>query len=138
MPPVYLPQATSIGDLYAYCRTAPVGGNITAVVKVAGSAIGTVIINNGQTFPANSVDGKDLPAILPGQPIMLDITCVGPTYPGERLVATIRMSCLLLSVLEAKLLHDPICWRFPICNPRADGKKIQRQANKPENLYGTV
>jgi hypothetical protein len=91
VPPVYLPQATSIGDLYAYCRTAPVGGNITAVVKVAGSAIGTVIINNGQTFPANSVDGKDLPAIQPSQPITLDITGVGLTYPGERLVVTIRM-----------------------------------------------
>ena len=66
-------------------------GNITAVVKVAGSAIGTVIINNGQTFPANSVDGKELPAIQPSQPITLDITGVGLTYPGERLVATIRM-----------------------------------------------
>jgi hypothetical protein len=91
VPPVYLRQASSIRDIYAYCRTAPVGGNITAVVKVAGSAIGTVIINDGQTFPANSVNGKDLAAIQPNQPITLDITSVGLTYPGERLVVTIRM-----------------------------------------------
>jgi hypothetical protein len=49
-----------------------------------------VIINNGQTFPANSVDGKDLPAIQPNQQITFDITGVSLTYPRERLV-TIRM-----------------------------------------------
>jgi len=50
-----------------------------------------VVINDGQTFPANSVDGKDLPAIQPTQPITLDVTAVGSTFPGERLVVTIRL-----------------------------------------------
>jgi len=67
------------------------GGDIHAVVKVAGNALGTVMIQEGQTFPANWIDGKDLPAIRPDQPITLDITRVGATYPGERLLVTIRM-----------------------------------------------
>lgn len=91
VPPVYLRQATSIRDIYAYCKTAPQDGNITAVVKVAGNAIGTVTINNGQTFPADSIDGKDLPPIQPTQAITLDVTGVGSTFPGERLVVTIRL-----------------------------------------------
>ena len=91
VPPVYLRQATSIRDLYAYCKTAPQGGNINAVVKVAGVALGTVVINDSQTFPANSLDGKDLPAIQPTQPITLDVTAVVSTFPGERLVVTIRL-----------------------------------------------
>jgi hypothetical protein len=91
VPPVYLRQATSIRDIYAYCKTAPQDGNINAVVKVDGVAIGTVVINDGQTFPANSIDGKDLPAIQPTQSITLDITAVGSTFPGERLVVTIRL-----------------------------------------------
>jgi hypothetical protein len=52
VPPVYLPRAASIRDIYAYCRNAPQGGNINAVVKVAGVALGTVIIQDGQTWPA--------------------------------------------------------------------------------------
>jgi len=91
VPPVYLPQAASIRDIYAYCRSAPQGGDINAVVKVAGNALGAVIIQDGQMFPANVVDGKDLPAIRPDQPITLDITSVGTSYPGERLVVTIRL-----------------------------------------------
>ncbi len=91
VPPVYLRQATSIRDIYAYCKTAPQGGNINAVVKVGGVPLGTVVINDGQTFPANVIDGKDLPAIQPTEPITLDITAVGSTFPGERLVVTIRM-----------------------------------------------
>jgi len=91
VPPVYLPQAASIRDIYAYCKNAPLGGDIHAVVKVAGNALGTVIIQKGQTFPASWTDGKDLPAIRPHQPITLDITSVGATYPGERLVVTIRL-----------------------------------------------
>jgi len=91
VPPVYLPQAASIRDIYAYCRSAPQGGNIQAVVKVAGNRLGTVVINDGQTFPANWIDRKDLPAIRPDQAITLDITSVGATYPGERLVVVIRL-----------------------------------------------
>jgi len=91
VPPVYLPQATSIRDIYAYCRSAPQGGDINAVVRVAGNALGTVIIHDGQSWPANSIDGKDLAAIQPGQAITLDITSVGTTFPGERLVVTIRL-----------------------------------------------
>ncbi len=91
VPPVYLPQPASIRDIYAYSKNAPQGGNINAVVKVAGNPLGTVVIEDGQTWPANSIDGKDLPAIQPGQPITLDITSVGTTFPGERLVVTIRM-----------------------------------------------
>jgi hypothetical protein len=90
VPAVYLRQPASIRDIYAYCRTAPQDGNITAVVKVAGNPVATVTINDGQNFPANTVDGKDLPAILPTEPITLDVTGVGLTYPGERLVVTIR------------------------------------------------
>jgi hypothetical protein len=91
VPPVYLPRAASIHDIYAYCRNAPVGGDIEAVVKVNGNPLGAVIIEDGQTWPANWLDGKDLAAIPPVQPITLDITGVGSTYPGERLVVTIRM-----------------------------------------------
>ena len=91
VPPVYLPQAASIRDIYAYCRSAPQGGDIEAVVKVAGNPIGTVLIEDGQTFPANVIDGKDLPAIRPDQPITLDITGAGTTFPGERLVVRIRL-----------------------------------------------
>jgi hypothetical protein len=91
VPPVYLPQAASIRDIYAYCRSAPQGGDIEAVVKVAGNPIGTVVIEDGQTFPANVIDGKDLPAIRPDQPITLDITGVGTTFPSERLVVRIRL-----------------------------------------------
>jgi hypothetical protein len=90
VPAVYLRQPASIRDIYAYCRTAPQDGNITAVVKVNGNPVATVTINDGQNFPANTVDGKDLPAILPTEPITLDVTGVGLTYPGERLVVTIR------------------------------------------------
>jgi hypothetical protein len=60
-------------------------------VKVAGNPIGTVLIEDGQTFPANVIDGKDLPAIRPDQPITLDITGVGTSFPGERLVVRIRL-----------------------------------------------
>jgi hypothetical protein len=91
VPPVYLRQATSIRDIYAYCKNAPQGGDINAVVKVGGVPLGTVVINDGQTFPANVIDGKDLPAIRPTEPITLDITSVGATYPGERLVVSIRL-----------------------------------------------
>ena len=59
-------------------------------MKVAGSPLGTVVINDGQIFPANVIDGKDLPAIQPNQAITLDITAVGSTFPGERLVVSIR------------------------------------------------
>jgi hypothetical protein len=91
VPPVYLPRAASIRDIYAYCRNAPLGGDIQVVVKVAGTPLGTVVIQDGQTWPANSIDGKDLPAIGPQQAITLDITSVGSAYPGERLVVTIRL-----------------------------------------------
>ena len=91
VPPVYLPQAASIRDIYAYCKNAPLGGDIHAVVKVAGNALGTIIIQEGRTFSANSINGKDLPAIQPNQPITLDVTSVGTTFPGERLVVTIRL-----------------------------------------------
>ncbi|MGB9619969.1 MAG: hypothetical protein ACPL7K_06130, partial [Armatimonadota bacterium] len=91
VPAVYLLQATSIRDIYAYCRSAPQGGNINAVVKVAGNALGTVVIQDGQTWAANTIDGKDLPAIQPNQPITLDVTSVGTTFPGERLVVSIRL-----------------------------------------------
>lgn len=91
VPPVYLPRAASIRDIYAYCRNAPLGGNIGAVVKVAGNALGAVVIQEGQTWPASSIEGRDLPAIHPHQAITLDITSVGSTYPGERLVVTIRL-----------------------------------------------
>jgi len=91
VPPVYLPRAASIRDIYAYCRNAPLGGDIQAVVKVAGNPLGTVVIQDGQTWPANSIDGKDLPAIGPQHAITLDITSVGSIYPGERLVVTIRL-----------------------------------------------
>jgi hypothetical protein len=50
-----------------------------------------VVIEDGQTFPANVIDGKDLPAIRPDQPITIDITGVGTNFPGERLVVTIRL-----------------------------------------------
>jgi hypothetical protein len=90
VPPVYLAEPTSIFYIYAYVRQAPVGADLTAVVKVDGAPLGTLTIPSGSTI-SNVIDGSWLPAIQTQQAITLDITSVGTTFPGERLVVTIVM-----------------------------------------------
>ena len=42
-------------------------------------------------IPGNSIDGKGLPAIHPIEPLTLDVTIVGSTFPSERLAVILRL-----------------------------------------------
>ena len=95
VPPATLPQASSIRDLFATIGQPPVGSPLTCVVRVNGTAIGTLTIPAGQIV-SNAVDMTTDPSveglIIPAeQPVALDVTGVGSSYPGKRLMVTIRL-----------------------------------------------
>jgi hypothetical protein len=92
VPEVRLPLATSILDIYAAVDEAPTGSGISVQVKVDGDGYGDeATIADGTATPANTVSGRDLPAIAAETPIRLDVTGVGSTFPGRRLVIRIRL-----------------------------------------------
>ena len=95
VPPATLPQASSIRDIFATVQQAPVGSALSCVVRVNGTAIATLTIPAGQIV-SNTIDMTTNPSveglIVPAeQPVTLDITAVGSTYPGRRLMVTVRL-----------------------------------------------
>jgi hypothetical protein len=95
VPPVTLPQPGSIRDIFAVVEQGPMGSALTCVVRVNGTAIATLTIPAGQIL-SNTIDTATNPGVeglvIPAdQPVTLDITAVGSTYPGRRLMAVVRM-----------------------------------------------
>ena len=95
VPPATLPQASSIRDLFATIGQPPMGSALTCLVRVNGMAIGTLTIAPGQIV-SNAIDMSTNPSVeglvIPAeQPVTLDITAVGSSYPGKRLMVTIRL-----------------------------------------------
>ena len=94
VPAASLSQSSSVKDIFAKVEQPPVGSPLSCVVKVNGEAIPVLTIE-GEPI-SNTIDITSDPGvcglkILAGQPITLDITAVGSTYPGKRLTATIRL-----------------------------------------------
>jgi hypothetical protein len=95
VPPATLPQASSIRDLYATVGQPPTGSPLTCVVRLNGTAIGALTIPAGQIV-SNAIDMTTNPSveglvIQTEQPVTLDVTAVGSSYPGKRLMVTIRL-----------------------------------------------
>jgi len=88
-PPVYLPQTSSIRDLYARVDIAPDGADLVVDVLVDGEVLATLTIADGETVA--HAEGRDLPAIPVDAPVTIDITGVGTTFPGQDLVVSIRL-----------------------------------------------
>jgi hypothetical protein len=89
-PAIYLAETSSVLDLWAFVKEAPDGEDIEIDVKVGGTVIATLTIEDGATS-ATAIDGRDLDAIAHSDPITIDITKVGTTFPGEELVVRIRL-----------------------------------------------
>jgi len=95
VPPVRLPQASSVRDIFATVERPPVGSPLTCVVRVNGTAIATLTVPAGQIV-SNTIDMTTTPSVeglvIPAdQPLTLDVTAVGSTYPGRRLIAIVRL-----------------------------------------------
>jgi hypothetical protein len=95
VPPATLPQASSIRDLYATVGQPPTGSPLTCVVRLNRTAIGALTIPAGQIV-SNAIDMTTNPSveglvIQTEQPVTLDVTAVGSSYPGKRLMVTIRL-----------------------------------------------
>jgi hypothetical protein len=56
---------------------------------VDGTVVATITIPEDETY--GQVDGKDLDAIQPTDPITIDITKVGTTFPGQDLTVSVRL-----------------------------------------------
>jgi hypothetical protein len=91
VPEITMPQTASVDYVFGYVKQAPTGGKITLVVKVDGVAWATLTIADGQTNVTGSRTGRALGTIPAGAKIGLDITSVGLTFPGERLVVQIKL-----------------------------------------------
>ena len=95
VPAATLPRSSSVRDIFATVEQAPGGSPLTCVVNVNGAAIATLTIPTGQVV-SNTLDMTTNPGVMglviqTGQPITLDITAVGSSYPGKRLTATVRL-----------------------------------------------
>lgn len=95
VPPITLPQPGSVRDIFAVVEQSPIGSPLTCVVRVNGTAMATLTIPAGQIL-SNTIDMTTNPSVeglvIPAdQPVTLDITAVGSTYPGRRLMAFVRM-----------------------------------------------
>jgi hypothetical protein len=90
VPEITVGQAASVSSVSARVELAPAGADITLVLKVDGAAWVTLTIPDGQ-LQANGIDGAELPPLMTGSTVSMDITGVGTTFPGQRLVASIRL-----------------------------------------------
>jgi len=95
VPPATLPQASSVRDIFATVQQAPVGSGLTCIVRVNGAAVATLTIPAGQIV-SNTIDMTTNPSVegllIPAeQAVTVDITAVGSTYPGKRLMVTVRL-----------------------------------------------
>jgi hypothetical protein len=90
VPEITVGQAASVSSVSARVELAPAGADITLVVKVDGAAWATLTIPDGQ-LQANGIDGAELPPLMTGSMVSMDITGVGTTFPGQRLAASIRL-----------------------------------------------
>ena len=95
VPAATLPYSSSVRNIFATLEQAPVGSAVTCVVNVAGTPMATLTIPAGQIV-SNTVSMATQPSvdgivIGEGQPVTLDITSVGSTFPGKRLTATVRL-----------------------------------------------
>jgi len=89
-PDIIVENKYSVRDVYAVVRQAPVGGPIQFQVNQNGTPYCALSIADGQTV-SNSADGAQLPLLMPGATLSLDITMVGPTNPGADLTVVIRL-----------------------------------------------
>ena len=95
VPAATLPYSSSVRNIFATVEQAPVGSALTCVVKVAGSPMATLTIPAEQivsnTLSMTTQPNVDGMVIAEGQPVTVDITSVGSTFPGKRLTATVRL-----------------------------------------------
>jgi hypothetical protein len=89
-PDIIVENKYSVRDVYAVIRQAPVGGAVQFQVNQNGALYCALTIADGQTV-SDSADGAQLPLLLPGSRLSLDINMVGPTNPGADLTVVIRL-----------------------------------------------
>lgn len=89
-PPVNVPSTVSVNQVWASVKNAPSGAKVTAVVKANGVAWATLTIADGAAISA-VLDGRALAPLVAGTALSMDVTAVGSTFPGERLVVTIQL-----------------------------------------------
>jgi hypothetical protein len=90
VPGVSVQQSFSIRDVYAEVKEVPVGAAIEVRVKQGTEIIATCSIADGETI-GDGVNGAELPVLVAGSTLTLDILGVGTTYPGRDLTVTIRI-----------------------------------------------
>lgn len=89
-PGVSVQQSFSIRDVYAEVKVAPAGAALQVRVRQEAAVIAECTIADGQT-KSNIVNGAELPVLIAGATLALDIVAVGTTYPGRDLTLTIRV-----------------------------------------------
>jgi hypothetical protein len=90
VPQITIAQSTSVRDVYATVEQAPSGADLSAVIKTNGGAWATITILDGHTI-SNPFDAAEIPPLAADSVVSLDITGVGTTFPGQRLVVSIRL-----------------------------------------------
>ncbi len=87
-----LREASSWFTIYAQVTNSPLGANIEVALKVNGSTFTTLTIEAGDTL-SNVVEAGDLnfESLPADTAITIDITQVGSTFPGERLIVRVVM-----------------------------------------------
>ncbi len=90
--PVFsMPYAAAVWYLFATVQEAPTGGPIRITVKRSGTTWGKLTILDGQTSASGAPSGRALGPLGRDDKITLDITAVGTTNPGGRLVVLTRL-----------------------------------------------
>ena len=89
-PPLIVQESLSIRDILAIVKTAPAGADLVVELEQEGAPIATLSILDGQT-QAVPVKGRDLPILVDGSRLTLNILGVGSTYPGSDLSVAIRV-----------------------------------------------
>lgn len=90
VPPVTVAQGMAVAGVSAGVKTPPSGGKVVAVVKADGAAWATLTIADGD-WEAVALDGRALAPLPAGIVLTMDVTGVGATFPGERLVVEVRL-----------------------------------------------
>jgi hypothetical protein len=92
-PPLPVPGASSVYDIYAVMAMGPVGGDVIARVRANERALGTLTISAGATW-SNVVSGFGLAPLAEGEFLEVDVLNV-PTgagaHPGRDLTVAVRL-----------------------------------------------
>jgi hypothetical protein len=89
-PDLFVESSHSVRDVFAILKRAPEGGDVDVDIKVDGELYGSLTIANGQIL-SDALSGVNLPPLLVGSRLSLEVTAVGLDNPGSDLTVVIRL-----------------------------------------------